>query len=289
MTPLTVLVAGATGRYGAAVAALAARGHRVRALTRDPSPAGAGGRLAAQGAEVVAGDFDDPAGLRAAMAGVDAVVASGTMHRAGPAGELRHGRNLVDAARDAGVGHLVWISGAGAAAAGTGVPLLEVKAEVEDHLRRSGVPATVVAPAYLMENLVNPWNLAALRAGRVRSYVPAGRRVQQVATADVVAVAAEAVERAGELRGRRIEVAGDAVTAHDMAAALAAVLGRPFAVEEADPADLGPAMVALFRWLAGPGGEPVDLAALRRDLPGIRWRTFATWAAGEARAGLVAC
>jgi uncharacterized protein YbjT (DUF2867 family) len=282
MAPRTVLVAGATGRFGAAVGLLAARGHRVRALTRDPSPGGAGGRLAAAGADVVAGDFDDPASLRAAMAGVDAVVASGTMHRAGPAGELRHGRNLVDAADAAGVGRLVWISGAGAGAPGTGVPFLEVKAEVEDHLRRSGVPATIVAPVYLMENLLNPGNLAALQAGRVPAYVPAGRRFQQVATADVVALVVRAVEHPGALPAR-IEVAGDTVSADDTAAALTAALHRPFTVEPADPAGLGPAMAALFRWL-GEADDRVDVAALRRDHPDVAWHTFATWIDAEAGA-----
>jgi uncharacterized protein YbjT (DUF2867 family) len=67
------------------------------------------------GAEVVPGDFDDPATIEAAAAGVDAVVASGTAHRSGPSGELRHGRNIAEASAAAGVPHLVYCSGDGAA------------------------------------------------------------------------------------------------------------------------------------------------------------------------------
>src|SRR5215831_6824915 len=87
-----VLVAGATGRFGGIADLLLARGHTVRAATRDPARPGAA-RLAAAGAEIVRADFEDTGSLAAAAAGVDAVFASGSTHRAGPRGEERHGRN----------------------------------------------------------------------------------------------------------------------------------------------------------------------------------------------------
>src|SRR5438445_10969896 len=81
-----VLVAGATGRFGAMTGLLLARGHTVRAATRDPAhPLAA--RLASLGTDVVRADFDDVTSLAAAARGMDAVVASGTAHKAGPSGE----------------------------------------------------------------------------------------------------------------------------------------------------------------------------------------------------------
>jgi NmrA-like family len=112
--PKTVLVTGATGRLGVLVDLLLARGHDVRAMTRAPSSPRADS-LRRLGAEVVYGDFDDPQSIRAAAAGADAMFATGTAHRAGPVGEERHGLNVAGAARDAGVGHLVYSSGDGAA------------------------------------------------------------------------------------------------------------------------------------------------------------------------------
>src|SRR5437588_320505 len=109
----TVLVAGATGRLGLLVEILLARGHAVRAMTRQPdSPAAE--RLRAIGAEVVYGDYDDAASIGQAATGIDALFATGTAHKAGPAGELRHGRNVADAAAAAGVAHLIYSSGDGA-------------------------------------------------------------------------------------------------------------------------------------------------------------------------------
>src|SRR5215470_9450512 len=127
-----VLVAGATGRFGAIAGLLLARGHAVRAATRGPArPAAA--MLAARGAEVVRADFEDPASLAAAAAGMDAVFASGTAHRAGPAGEERHGRNLAEALSGARAPHLVFVSGAGADRS-TGLALLDAKRAVEQRI-----------------------------------------------------------------------------------------------------------------------------------------------------------
>jgi uncharacterized protein YbjT (DUF2867 family) len=58
--PLDILVAGATGRFGAAVKLLLERGHGVRALTREPESTAARA-LEALGAQIVPGDYDDPA------------------------------------------------------------------------------------------------------------------------------------------------------------------------------------------------------------------------------------
>jgi uncharacterized protein YbjT (DUF2867 family) len=65
----TILVTGATGHQGGAVArALLARGHKVRAMTRKPDGEAARA-LAGQGAEVVRGDLDDAGSLEKALAG----------------------------------------------------------------------------------------------------------------------------------------------------------------------------------------------------------------------------
>jgi uncharacterized protein YbjT (DUF2867 family) len=174
MAGSTILVYGATGRLRQLAATLIDRGRQVRAATRDPdSPRGrALGRL---GASVVAADFDDLDSLVAAGRGVAAVVAAGTGHAAGPDGDLRHGTNIADAVARAGVAHLVYVSVAGAGQPSR-VPVFESKRAVEAHIRRVGVPYTIVAPVYFMENLWNPWNRPALAAGRLPSPVPGRSR-----------------------------------------------------------------------------------------------------------------
>jgi uncharacterized protein YbjT (DUF2867 family) len=282
-----VVVAGASGRFGGICEVLLVRGHAVRALTRTPTSATAD-RLRAAGVEVVTGDFDQPTTLSAAMGGVDAVFASGTLHKAGPEGELRHGRNIADAAEVARVPHLVYVSGADAVTT-PGVPVFEIKAAVEHHLASLDLPTTIVAPVYFMENLFNPWNLEGLRAGKVAAYLSPERSVQQVAIADVIQFAVIALESADRFAGRRVEIASDAVTAQQTAAILTRAAGRPFVVEQASPAALGPGLSALFNWLDG-HGHNVDIADLHSQYPQVIWHSFEEWAEGQSwRAATAEC
>jgi uncharacterized protein YbjT (DUF2867 family) len=214
--------------------------------------------------------------------GVDAVFASGTAHRAGPQGELRHGANLVQALGAAGAPHLVYVSGAGADH-DTGVPVLESKRRVEERLRAADLPHTVLAPVYLMENALNPWSLPAVHHGKLLRALPPRCRLQEVATADVVAFAVLALERGQELAGERIELAGEELTGAQAAAALSQASGREIEYERLDPSELAtvsPGLVLLFDWLDRVGTE-ADIDGLHRAYPEVGWQSFAQWAAAR--------
>jgi uncharacterized protein YbjT (DUF2867 family) len=267
---MQVLVLGATGRIGRPTAELLlARGHRVRAGVRDPgSSAAAQLRIA-----VVRADFDDPASLEAAARGADAVVATGTAHRVGPDGERRHGIALAEAVARAGGPPLVYVSGAGADRP-SNVPVFEAKRAVEARIAELRLAATILAPAYFMENALNPWNIEALAHGRFPLALPADLPLAQVAIDDVAAMAVVVVERFGELAGQRIELASDELTGAQAAATLSRVTGRRFAFERVEaPPPLRP----LFAWLETVGFA-IDRAALRERYPEVGWRSFAEWA-----------
>ncbi|WP_435873333.1 NmrA family NAD(P)-binding protein [Nocardiopsis protaetiae] len=158
----TVLVTGATGGQGGAVArALLERGWAVRALVRAPDTPAARA-LAALGAEPVVGDLDDPASLRAAARGAHGVFSVQPCDLADPdpATEVRRGRAVADAAAAVGVAHLVY-SSAAAAGRGSGVAHFESKEGIEAYVESAGVPATVLRPVYFMEN----WRYALPRPG----------------------------------------------------------------------------------------------------------------------------
>src|SRR4029077_20033487 len=105
-----VLVTGATGKQGSAVVeALLARGHQVRALTRNPASPSAN-RLRQQGVEIAVGDFSDHDSLVRAARGADAVYAMSTPYEQGAEKEIAQGMSITDAAKAAGVAHLVYSS-----------------------------------------------------------------------------------------------------------------------------------------------------------------------------------
>jgi uncharacterized protein YbjT (DUF2867 family) len=269
-----VLVAGATGRLGAIVDALLARGHTVRAITRDLGSTAAE-RLREKGVEVVFGDRDDLGGIERSAREVDAVFATGTAHRVGPDGELRHGQALVAAVTAAEVPHLVYGSGDGAAA-DSPLALFRVKHQIEQRIRAAGVVHTILAPVYFMENLFNPWNVATLRTGTLPSPIRVDLPLQQVAIADLVAIAVLAIERPAEFAGERITIASDELTATDAADALSRVTGRRFDAEPLAAAELDPGPQPLFGWLERAGHE-VDIAALRSRYPDVGWHSYEAW------------
>ena len=103
---MRVLVTGGTGTLGRpAVEHLLDRGHEVRVLSRRSSPA------LPHGAAAVHGDLSTGAGIAAAVEGVDAVLhaASNTGIGLGR-GDVAGTQRLLDAARSAGVAHLLYVS-----------------------------------------------------------------------------------------------------------------------------------------------------------------------------------
>src|SRR4051795_11791391 len=227
----TVLVTGATGLHGGAIAqALLAAGGRVRALTRDgTSPRSRW--LADRGAELAVGDLLDTGSLVAAMRGAAAVYGVTTPFAAGEAREIEQGTHIIAAAEHAQVPWLILASVASADRS-TGIPHFESKARIEQRLRASRVPHTVVAPTYFYENLGDPATIVA--TGELALPLAAGRPLQQVAVADLGALVVALLDRRQDFIGHRIEVAGDQPTPREMAEALSAAGGRPVRYEPID-------------------------------------------------------
>lgn len=276
---LKVLVAGATGQQGSAVAdALLARGHRVRGLTRQPSAQPAA-RLAARGADVVAGDFSDPGSLVRAASGVDTAFLMSTPFESGEAAETAQGIAAIDALKAGGVGHLIYSSVASADRS-TGIPHFESKVPVERHLAASGVPYTIVAPVTFMENAAAPWSLAALAQGRFEFGLAPATRLQVISVADIGAIVASLAERRSAVFGRRIDLAGDELTGEEMAAAIADASGReirysamPIEAVRQQSEDFA----LMFEWF-NRTGYSADIAGLRSEFPDVEWTSYRAWA-----------
>jgi uncharacterized protein YbjT (DUF2867 family) len=270
----TVALAGMTGRFRALPALLLERGHDVRVITRDPDTELAR-RLLTHGAQIARGDFDEPARLARALRGAQTVIVGGTAHRAGVAGEMRHGLAAADAARTAGVAHLVYLSGSGAGA-DTGVPILDGKGAVEAHIRALGLPHTIVAPVYFMENLFNPWNVPALHAGLYPSPIDPQRVLQQVAVADVVAFLALVLERGEAMFAKRVEIASDEGNGEQAARVLSRAWHRPLRAQRIDAGALPAGLARLFAHLES-AAERVDISALHAAFPEVPWHTLRSW------------
>ncbi|MDN3021810.1 SDR family oxidoreductase [Streptomyces sp. S.PB5] len=211
-----ILVTGATGTIGSEVVRqLAARGEKIRALTRDPGRA-----QVPAGVEVVRGDFLDQPSLEAALAGVDAAFLVGVL---GPEDGGRDAR-LIELTRAAGVRRIVKLS-----AIGTGAPEFgrfgTWHLPGEQALRASDAEWTILRPSSFASNTLG-W-AHALRAGQPVPNMTGEGRQGVVDPRDVAEVAVAALTDARHA-GRTYTLTGpEAISVDDQAAVLAGVLGRP--------------------------------------------------------------
>ncbi|WP_431928198.1 SDR family oxidoreductase [Nonomuraea jabiensis] len=221
-----IVTTGATGRLGGRVAALlAAAGVEQRLVSRQA------GRLAPlAGATAVSAEYGDPGAVRRALEGASTVL---FVSASESADRLDRHRTFVDAARDAGVAHLVYISFYGAAPDAT-FTLARDHWVTEQHIRDSGLPFT-----FLRDNLYADFLPGmAGEDGVIRG--PAGQgRVAAVAQDDIAEAAAAVLLDPGAHEGATYDLTGpQALTLDEVAAALTRATGRtityhPETVEEA--------------------------------------------------------
>ncbi len=265
----TILVAGATGQQGGAVArSLIRRGHRVLGLTRSPSKVPS---LNAAGVEGIRGDLTDKASLGSALRGVDGFFIVTTPFQedfsVDTEKEIRQGTTAADAAEIARVPHVVLASVA-SADEGTGIPHFESKAKVEQYLKGSGLRHTITRPVSFMDALDSPWMTAAIHAGVLSMPMPAETRQQLVAVKDIGEIVARAFENPDKAAGRTFELAGDELTLAEEARRISARVGHPVQYvelsEEQALQQMGEDGLRMFRWFKAKGYH-VDIPALEAE------------------------
>jgi uncharacterized protein YbjT (DUF2867 family) len=277
---LAVVVTGGTGKQGGAVVkSLLERGHEVRAVTRSTDSAKAR-KLANAGVTLVRASLEDTAVLTKVLEGATSLFAMTTPYEGGPQAETRQGISAADAAKAAGV-HLVFAS-VGSANRQTGIPHFDSKYEVEEHIARIGVRATVLAPVYFMENL--HFGKEQLAKGIYATPLPPARQLTQVAVKDIGAVAVRLLEDPGRFAGRRFDLGSDELTGNDVLAILSRVTGRPFTYFQI-PLDvirqrMGEDGAKMYEWFDRVGFT-VDRAALRREFPDVAFHDFESWAKAQ--------
>ena len=259
-----VLVGGATGNQGNAVVdELLERGYAVRCLTRKPEGKKAL-RIADRCAELVQGDYSDPASLDLAMKGVDKVFFYSGYSR----NELAEGNNVIAAAKQAGIKHLVYSSGA-AAEPGKGVAG-SPKMQIELNLVQSGVPYTVLRPVAFMENF-DGQQQRILANGIVESRSP-DRILAFISIRDIGFFAGEAFDHPDVWLDRAENIAGDRMTVREYVDTFSQVMGTEIVYTrmplEEYLAALPKPIRPLFQWYDQVGYD-ADVDALQANYPGL--------------------
>ena len=241
-----ILVVGATGVVGGMISrGLLEEGKDVRVLVRRDSPssqlvhqglATSAESLIEAGAQPVHGDLRDRASLDAALKDIDTVISTANSAMRGgednpESVDLEGNQNLIEAARDAGVEHFVFVSLLGADPDHP-VPFMRGKGQSESALRESGMVYTILAPTAFMEFW--PAMVVGMPALQGRPVVLVGegrRRHSFVSNRDVAAFVVAALENPAA-RNEHLAIGGpEPLTWLDVVATYERVLDRSIPVE----------------------------------------------------------
>jgi uncharacterized protein YbjT (DUF2867 family) len=275
-----VLVVGGTGFLGSQVVTeLLSRGRRVRALVRPTSDAGL---LEQAGAEIARGDMMDPASLRRAMDGADAVISTAagyTRHSKGDTADIDiiGNRNLADAASGSGVRRFV-LTSILTCDQTPQVPHFWHKKLAEDRLEQAGVPFVSLRPGAFLDMIT--------RVGRGGDPF-AKRRLMWlgdptipltfVLTSDLAGYLADAVDAPG-VDGQRIDIGWDRpVSMQEIAQISADLLGQPVRVRAVPSGVINTAAAVVGRF----NPTVKDMAEM------LRWFRTGRYCADPARQGEV--
>ncbi|MGA8711245.1 MAG: NmrA/HSCARG family protein [Thermoplasmata archaeon] len=277
---LLVLVTGISGNQGGHLAQqLLARGHRIRALVRNPQNPKLE-TFRSKRVDVVQGNFEDQTSIQQAARGIDAMFLMSTSIQAGPQAETRQAIAAIDAAKGVGVPWLVY-SSVSDANRRTGIPHFDSKFAVEEHLARSGILSAVTAPTSFMENFLAPFQMASIRQGKFVQAISPNRPVQMVALDDLSAFVCHVIENPSQFHGKRINVASDSSSGIESARILSEVSRRkiefqqlPIEALRSQNADYA----KMFEWLERVG-YTADIEGLRREYPTVGWQRLREWAA----------
>ncbi|MBD1895870.1 NmrA/HSCARG family protein [Coleofasciculus sp. FACHB-129] len=262
-----ILVTGSTGNQGSAIARhLLQRGNfKVRALVRDPNkPASLA--LQQAGAELVVGDLNDRASLDRALQGAYGVF-SLQIFLDGLDTEIRQGKAVADAAKAVGIQHFVY-SSVGSAERNTGVPHFDSKFQVEEYIRASELPYTILRPVFFLYNynMMRPM----VETGTLFQPLSPETKLQQLSEEDYGEMVADVFDRPADFMNREIELASVDMTMPEIAAAFSRVLGKTVQYQqipfEAFEQQIGEELTIMYRWFENVG-YAADLAQLKRDFP----------------------
>ena len=261
-----IAVVGASGAQGGGLvrSILADRDgpYGVRAITRDPA-SDAARALAAAGAEVVAADLGDPGSVRRAFEGAyGAYCVTFFWAHMSPEREHEEARTMANAARDAGLEHVVWSTLEDSRRfiplddprmptlmGRYKVPHFDAKGEADQLFRDAGVPTTFLLTSFYWDNLIH-FGMAPRRAadGVLEFALPMGdRRLPGIAAEDIGRCAHGIFRRGAGWAGRTVGIAGEHLSGAEMALRLGRALGEPVRYV-AVPFDV-------FRGLGFPGAD----------------------------------
>ena len=272
-----IAVVGATGAQGGGLARAILNDpsgqFAVRALARDPNSEKAQ-ELARRGAEVVAADLDDVESLKRAFRDAyGAFCVTFFWAHFTPEKELANATSMAEAARHAGLEHVVWSTledtrnwvplsdnRMPTLVGKYKVPHFDAKGEAGPVFTRLGVPTTFLLTSFYWDNFIY-FGMGPKKGpdGKLAITFPMdGKKLPGIAAEDIGRCAYGVFKKGPELVGRTVGIAGEFLTGSQMAAAFTKALGKEVQYHDVPP--------EVYRGFGFPGAEDLgNMFQFKRD------------------------
>jgi uncharacterized protein YbjT (DUF2867 family) len=247
-----ILVVGATGNLGGAITRmLLAQSQPIRILARSQSNYQP---LADVGAQVVLGDLKQRDSLYAACQGADTIITTATSAARGgednvQSVDLEGNRNLIDAAKAAGINQFIFVSVLNADP-NSPVPFIQAKGKTEDYLCASGIPYTIIAPNGFMEVMVATIVGMPAMMGQPVTIVGGGRRKHSfISAGDVAAFILAAISNPAAINQKLLLGGPQPLSFRDAVAIYERALGHQIQVRSVAPGEPVPGLPQMIAHL----------------------------------------
>jgi uncharacterized protein YbjT (DUF2867 family) len=273
----TIVVIGATGAQGGGLARAILddpqAGFQVRAITRN-SGSDKARALARQGAEVVAADLDDPNSLKRAFDGAHgAYCVTNYWEHFSPEKELAQAANLAEAAKQAGLEHVIWSTledtrnwvplsddRMPTLMGNYKVPHFDAKGEANDLFRERDVPTTFLLTSFSWDNFIH-FGMGPKPGpdGKLAITLPMGdKKLPGIASEDIGRCAYGIFKAGKTYLGKTLGIAGEHLSGTEMANALGRALGREVVYNSVSP--------EVYRSFGFPGADDLgNMFQFKRD------------------------
>lgn len=281
MAKKIIAIVGATGAQGGSLAKAILSDKNsefsVRALTRDPASDKAK-ELAAMGAEVVAGDIDDPQNLKQFLEGAyGAFLVTFFWAHFSPEKEMEEARRMAEAAKEAGLKHVIWstledtrqwvpldddrmptLQGK------YKVPHFDAKGESDKFFRDEGVPTTFLRASFYWDNFIH-FGSGPKKGPDGKLYLTFpldDKKMAGIAAEDIGKCAYGIFKKGDEVIGKTVGVAGEQLTGKEMSTALSKALGQEVIYNNVTP--------ETFRSFGFPGADDLgNMFQFYRDFDNV--------------------
>ncbi len=251
---MKVLVFGAGGsQQFPVINALKKLGAEVVATTNQPDKVD---WLRNAGAEVVIANMAHRERIFEITSGIDAISFLVPFFLSNPADGLDYAKNTIDAAVQNGVKLLVWNSSGFILPVKIGNPSIDIRIDIAEYLKESGLPHIIIQPSVYAENLLGPWTAPFVKNEQMVTYpTPQEMPVGWIATNDVCELVAKAIH-SPHLAGQSFQVSGlDNLSGQQLAEKFSIGLNKKIQYRQIPPKDFGKILDGIFGEGAGIGAE----------------------------------